>query len=52
MIPSKYQEAIFDFIVNGQGGGRVDAVAGSGKTWTLVEAAILLKGASDRKSVV
>lgn len=36
--PSKYQQAIFDFIVNGTGHGVVEAVAGSGKTTTLVQA--------------
>ena len=37
-IPSKYQQAIFDWIVNGKGHGVVEAVAGSGKTTTIVEA--------------
>lgn len=36
--PSKYQEAIYDFIKNGKGNAVVEAVAGSGKTTTLVEA--------------
>lgn len=40
--PSKYQEAIFDFAVNGQGNGVVEAVAGSGKTTTLVHLLELL----------
>jgi len=35
--PSKYQEAIFDFIKNGQGNAVVDAKAGSGKTTTIVQ---------------
>lgn len=43
-IPSPYQEAIFDFIINGKGNGIVNAVAGSGKTTTLVEAAKLIQG--------
>ncbi len=34
-IPSKYQEAIFDFIQHGTGHGVVEAVAGSGKTKTI-----------------
>lgn len=33
--PSKYQLAIFEFIVNGKGHGMVEAVAGSGKTTTI-----------------
>ena len=37
--PSHYQKAIFDFVANGTGDGLVDAVPGSGKTTTLVEAA-------------
>lgn len=36
--PSKYQQAIFDFISNGKGHGVVEAVAGSGKTTTIVKA--------------
>lgn len=42
--PSKYQAAIFDFIREGTGHGVVEAVAGSGKTTTLVEALELAKG--------
>lgn len=37
-IPSKYQQAIFDFITNGSGHAVVEAVAGSGKTTTIVKA--------------
>src|SRR5260221_9624028 len=40
--PSAYQAAIFDFIRGGQGDGIVNAVAGSGKTTTLVQGAKLL----------
>ena len=36
--PSPYQQAIFDWIVNGTGHGVVEAVAGSGKTTTIVQA--------------
>lgn len=43
---SHYQTAIFDWVVNGRGDAVVQAVAGAGKTFTLVEAAKLLK--SDR----
>lgn len=37
-VPSKYQQAIFDFVANGTGHGVVEAVAGSGKTTTIVKA--------------
>src|SRR5690606_21324566 len=37
-VPSKYQEAIYSFIQNGQGNAVVDAVAGSGKSTTIVHA--------------
>lgn len=36
--PSPYQQAIFDFVKSGTGHGVVIAVAGSGKTTTIVEA--------------
>ena len=42
LIPSKYQEAIFDFVKNGQGNAVIDAVAGSGKTSTIVRALQLI----------
>lgn len=35
---SKYQNAIFDFAQFGQGNAIVEAVAGSGKSTTIVEA--------------
>ncbi len=41
-VPSKYQEAIFEWVVNGTGNGFCDAVPGSGKTTTLIEAAKLI----------
>ena len=37
-IPSAYQLAIFDWIENGKGHGVIEAVAGSGKTTTIVRA--------------
>lgn len=37
-IPSKYQLAVFDFVENGDGHCVVEAVAGSGKTTTVVKA--------------
>ena len=37
-IPSAYQEAIFGFVKSGEGNAVVEAVAGSGKTTTIVEA--------------
>ena len=36
-VPSKYQQAIFDWATAGRGDALVEAVAGSGKTTTLVE---------------
>ena len=44
--PSIYQQAIFDWVRTGRGHAVVNAVAGSGKTTTIVEAAKLL--ASER----
>jgi superfamily I DNA/RNA helicase len=38
-VPSRYQQTVFDFIERGTGDGIVEAVAGSGKTTTLVQAA-------------
>lgn len=43
--PSTYQAAIFDTIEHGRGHTVVEAVAGSGKTETIVNAARLLSGA-------
>jgi len=37
-VPSKYQQAVFDFIKNEKGNAVVEAVAGSGKTTTIVQA--------------
>lgn len=37
ITPSKYQEAIFDFVKNGNGNVVVEACAGSGKSWTLIK---------------
>lgn len=37
-VPSKFQENIFQFIINGKGHAVVEAVAGSGKTTTIVKA--------------
>lgn len=36
--PNKYQEAIYDFILNGEGNAVINAVAGSGKSTTIVNA--------------
>lgn len=41
--PSSFQAAIFDFVANGRGHGVVKAVAGSGKTTTIVSAARLIE---------
>lgn len=43
MGASIYQQAIFEWVQSGRGHAIVNAVAGSGKTWTLVEASKLLK---------
>jgi len=40
--PTPQQEAIFDFIVNGTGNAVIEAVAGAGKTTTIVQALKLL----------
>src|SRR6266704_2075859 len=42
--PSQYQKDIFKFIGTGKGHGIVDAVAGSGKTSTLLHALFMIKG--------
>lgn len=42
--PSKYQARLFKWIAEGSGDGIVNAVAGSGKTTSLVEAAQIIKG--------
>lgn len=42
--PSVYQAAIFDWVVNGRGNAVVEAVAGSGKTTSIVSAARLISG--------
>ena len=41
-VPSPYQQAIYDFITNGSGNAVVSAVAGSGKTTTLINAIKLI----------
>lgn len=43
-VPSSYQQAIFDWVTHGQGDAFVSAVAGSGKTTTIVRAANLTAG--------
>jgi hypothetical protein len=43
-VPSPYQQTVFDWIVSGRGDGIINAVAGSGKTTTLVEGARLVHG--------
>lgn len=37
-VPSRYQSAIYDWVEHGEGNAVVEAVAGSGKTTTIVEA--------------
>lgn len=43
-VPSKYQQAIYDWIRTGTGNAVVEAVAGSGKTTTMVDALALTTG--------
>jgi DNA helicase-2/ATP-dependent DNA helicase PcrA len=45
-IPSPYQTAIFNFVENGAGNAIVKAVAGSGKTTTIVKALDRVRGSS------
>jgi superfamily I DNA/RNA helicase len=40
--PSKYQQAVYDFLSNGKGNAVIDAVAGSGKSSTIVQALKLI----------
>lgn len=40
--PSPYQKAIFDFVASGRGSAKIEAVAGSGKTTTIVKALELI----------
>lgn len=40
--PSEYQKKIFDFIINGNGNAVISAYAGSGKTFTIVNAMKLI----------
>jgi DNA helicase-2/ATP-dependent DNA helicase PcrA len=47
--PSIYQQAIFDYVKNGTGNAVINAVAGSGKTTTLINA---LKLIPEGKSVI
>ena len=44
---SSYQESVFNFIIEGQGNAVINAVAGSGKTFTIVNALSLIP--SDKK---
>jgi superfamily I DNA/RNA helicase len=49
MEPSKYQKVIYDWIKRGTGNAIIRAVAGSGKTTTIIEASNLLP--KDKRSV-
>ena len=42
MVPSPYQKAVFDFVQTGSGSAIIGAVAGSGKTTTIVQAVKLI----------
>ena len=55
MIPSDYQKKLIDFIMSGQGNGLVQAVAGSGKTTTIMQALNELRkqyGALNKPTIV
>ena len=41
-IPSKYQKAVYIYIQKGKGNAVIDAVAGSGKSTTIVNALKLI----------
>jgi DNA helicase-2/ATP-dependent DNA helicase PcrA len=43
-VPSKYQAAIYDWVRSGTGNAVVEAVAGSGKTTTVLETLKLVRG--------
>jgi DNA helicase-2/ATP-dependent DNA helicase PcrA len=45
--PSKYQQAVFNFITEGEGSAVIKAVAGSGKTTTIVQAQELIPATQD-----
>ena len=47
--PSKYQKAVYTYILKGKGNAVVDAVAGSGKSTTIVNA---LKIIPSNKSIL
>lgn len=51
MQPSRYQEAIYEWVRNGSGNAFVNAVAGSGKTTTALAAAALLPKESSARFV-
>ena len=42
IVPSEYQKAVYDFVSSGNGSGYINAVAGSGKTTTIVNASGLI----------
>jgi superfamily I DNA/RNA helicase len=44
--PSRYQQAIFDFITQGTGNAVIEAVAGSGKSTTILQAQALIPRAA------
>ena len=45
---SRFQESIFEFILHGTGDGLINAVAGAGKTWVLVQAAKVIQLLPDK----
>lgn len=50
IIPSKYQQAIYDYVINGTGHLVVEAAAGSGKTTTLIKCLDYIS--ADKKALI
>lgn len=46
-VPSKYQAAIFEWVLTGQGNAAISAVAGSGKSKTLIEISKLIEASGN-----
>ena len=51
-VPSPHQQAIFDFLTDGRGHGLVTAVAGSGKSTTLLEATRVIRTRDARARIL
>lgn len=51
-VPSEHQQRIFDFLAHEQGHGLVIAVAGSGKSTTLLESVRIIKSAKSAARII